>query len=346
MAGGMDYQYGVGVQKQIPMAGMNTPLYGQSSWGAAAGAGAGGGIGTSPQDLISQYQTAYDQAKSANETRYNEILGGYRSRRDRALADLQGSGDQERKDIAQRVSNFAGKLNQSNVDRGLAGTSAMGATGVAATKMQNDEEGRLNERLRQQRIGLDTGLDQDTLQFMERRNDTYPDFEMLSRLSQGMGGASGGGGLTIGGGGGGAGYGKKSQYAGSRLSETELFDPTTGKWHNVSSGGVTSGDAFWQTPGGRAIAADMKKTGKSFDQYQRGGQGWNPGSAPPGTPQPQAPNLGLPQGPLSFDPNFGGMPVPQGGGGDMPFPDMASLSGGGGGGGWTPDFSNMGSWGG
>lgn len=201
------------------------------------------GTGTSPQDLINQYQQAYDQAKKANETRYNEILGGYRSRRDRALSDLAGSGDQERKDIAQEASNFEGRMGQDAVSRGLAGTSVLPAGKLAAAKFKTDATGRLDERLRQQRISLDSGLDQDTLQFMERRNDTYPDFEMLAKLSQGMGGASGGGmGMQVFSGG----YGSLSGDKRDKYTKSKARDLYSGGYDaqgkgvgtNLSSGGV------------------------------------------------------------------------------------------------------------
>lgn len=257
-------------QQAIPGTGSATPTY------AAPGS-------FDRQQLYNEFKSQMDNANQANLSRYNSIDAGYQSRHDRALAALQGQGDQERKDIAQGASDFASRMGQDAVSRGLGNTAIPYAGQLAAEKQRAGLTNALDERLAQQRIGLDTGLDQDRLQFEERRNDIGPSYEQLLSLSQGLGGAAGGSGsLSIGGGGGGAGYGKKDNYAGSHLSETELLDPSTGQWHNISSGGVTQGDAFWQTPGGRAIAADMAKTGKTFDQYTRGGQGWNPGSGPPG----------------------------------------------------------------
>jgi len=66
-------------------------------------------------------------------------------------------------------------------------------------RQQQADLSRVNERLQQQRLGLQNTLSQDTLaaqerlkgnqfSFMERREDQYPDLSQMIQLMQGLGG--------------------------------------------------------------------------------------------------------------------------------------------------------------
>lgn len=145
--------------------------------------------------LASAYQKAYDEATAANEKRYQEILTGFRQRRTRALSFLEGAGKQESADITQQFTNLQASGQQDLVSRGLTGTGVLSSQrrGIASSRVA--AQGRLNERLQQQRLDVDTRLSGDTLGFMERREDPFPDFQQLQQLAfmqgQGQGGRAG-----------------------------------------------------------------------------------------------------------------------------------------------------------
>lgn len=150
--------------------------------------------------LANAYQTAQDEARQANEQRYENILGGYQDRWQRAMAQLQGVGDQQRKDLNQRYDNNKGAVDQSLIARGMSNSTVSDSLKMGNERERNNAINRLEESLTRERLGYDTGLQGDLLQFMERRNDTYPDLNQLLQLAQMMGvatpqGASMGGGM-------------------------------------------------------------------------------------------------------------------------------------------------------
>lgn len=122
-------------------------------------------------DLVSQYNTAYGQARSANEQRYQQLLG---------IAD-QTSG-QRATDIR---SDFGEQ--QSNVMQQLARL-GMSNTTIGSTLGQGNQR------------NLQSALDRsaDTLQgtklgIIERREDKYPDLSSLQSIIAGIGSQYGGG---------------------------------------------------------------------------------------------------------------------------------------------------------
>ena len=155
--------------------------------GGGGGAGGGGGLAQSFQDAI-------DRANQANEARYRDILGGYQSRYQRGMGMLSGLGQQEARDINELYDNQAAQARQNLTSRGLGNSTLLATMQQGADRERNAELGRLNERMRQQTLATDSGLSGDTLQFMERKNDTGPNLAMLAQLAQGVGAAGGGGG--------------------------------------------------------------------------------------------------------------------------------------------------------
>ena len=84
------------------------------------------------------------------------------------------------------------------VGRGLGGTSV--ASDVEAKMMREQTEGMqgLDERLRREQLGYQTGLSGDTLGFMERREDQYPDLQQMLMLAQLQGKYGSAGGSSMG----------------------------------------------------------------------------------------------------------------------------------------------------
>jgi hypothetical protein len=161
----------------------------------------GGGMGAGAGNIGNQFQAALNNARQANEARYQDILGGYQQRYQRGLGMLAGLGQQEGRDINELYDSQGSKINQDLIGRGLGNSSVMATMAMGNNRERNADLGRLNDRVRQQAMATDAGLSGDELQFMERRNDVGPDLSMLAQLAQGMGAA----GYGQGGGGGGMG---------------------------------------------------------------------------------------------------------------------------------------------
>lgn len=187
--------------------------YTWSGWGNTSGRSTGGyslgrtdwsGVRTPEQiarmntggGLAGQYQSAYDAAKTANEKRYQETLGGYQQRQQAAMTALEGLGGAERARLEKQFGQEASRQRVSLMGRGLAGTSVASGVGAKMAGAQQDAMNQLNERLTRERLGYQTGLSGDTLGFMERREDAYPDLQQMLMLAQmqGKSGAQGFGG--------------------------------------------------------------------------------------------------------------------------------------------------------
>lgn len=129
-------------------------------------------------------------------------FGGYRDRFQRGMSYLDGAGAQAEKDIRTDYDRSNNRSQMDLMKRGL-GNSTITANQTAATeRRKQDAIGRLKESLRNQYLDTDARLSGDTLQFMERRNDTYPDQMAIANLMMQFGNA-GMLGYTGGGGGGG-----------------------------------------------------------------------------------------------------------------------------------------------
>jgi len=149
-----------------------------------------GGQGFQAQ-LLTQLGQAYGQsqeeARKVNEQRYGDILGGYRERYGEAMGLLEGQGTQQRTDLERQYKNLqAGGLQQA-ISSGLGGTMRTPLLQMGYQRQYADAANRLEESLRRERLGYQTQLSGDTLQFMERRNDTYPGMQDLANLAASIG---------------------------------------------------------------------------------------------------------------------------------------------------------------
>jgi len=126
-----------------------------------------GGLGS----LVQNYNQAYQQARSANEARYNQMLQIANQTTNQQAADVRSSYGQQ----------------QANMMQGLART-GMANTTVAPTMqmgIQREQQSSLNR--------LADTMQQTKLGIMERRTDAYPDQGGLMQAIQSIGGGIGGG---------------------------------------------------------------------------------------------------------------------------------------------------------
>lgn len=138
-------------------------------------------------DLMKAYQQAYEQGRQANEQRYQELARGYQDRYGQAMSTLEGSGEQARADLRNQWRSAENRGVQDLTSRGLTGTTILPTMRMGYQRQANADEGRLNESLRQQKLGLQNQLSGDMLSFMERRDDDYPDLGQLAGLAQSVG---------------------------------------------------------------------------------------------------------------------------------------------------------------
>jgi hypothetical protein len=156
-----------------------------------ASSGTGATAANATQNNIATIAQAYDEAQrrneDLNEQRYRDILSGYGSRFDRNMGTLEGMGESERSSINKRYDATLGANLQDAVSRGLTGTTVLPGMKALTERERTQALGDLDERLRRERIGLDTNLSGDTLSFMERREDVGPDLNQMIGLAEALG---------------------------------------------------------------------------------------------------------------------------------------------------------------
>jgi hypothetical protein len=178
------------------------------------------------QQLMAQYpnmkpemidKMLADPRRVAEFQAQNPQFGGYRDRYTRGMGYLRGAGEQARKDINTDYQNLNNKTQMNLAQRGLDSSTISGSMAAGVERQRQDSVGRLNEQLRKEYMDADARLSGDTLSFMERRNDTYPDQMQIADLMMKFGNA----GMLGGGGGGYGGYGQPVlQYSGTQASGT------------------------------------------------------------------------------------------------------------------------------
>lgn len=148
-----------------------------------------------PGGIQGSYQRAQEEARAANEQRYTDILGGYRGREADVMGEMGLMGAQARADIASRGRTMQSMVHQDAIRRKVSGAGSLLPTMRMGAQRQTEAEfRRLDESLRGQRVGMLAGLRGETLGFMERREDEYPDLNQMIQLMQQLGYGGGGGG--------------------------------------------------------------------------------------------------------------------------------------------------------
>ncbi len=166
----------------VGMSQANAPVYGTPPSGGSTEALAG---------LGSAYQSALDRANLANESRYEDILGGHEELYGRTMgAEAERSGQGE----ADIRTSFAGETaagEQRMSSRGLAGTTIAETMRQGSAERETAAVNRFRDERLDRRTGLDVGLTGDRFDFMERREDTGPNQGLMAEIAR-MIGAGGG----------------------------------------------------------------------------------------------------------------------------------------------------------
>jgi hypothetical protein len=144
--------------------------YAEQTAGAKAGAG---GFAR----LVSSYNRAFGQAKTANERRYQEMLGITDKTTGQRAADIRAEGVGEQANIMQRLAR-----------QGMAGSTVGATLRKGARRDTQAELNRAADALQGRRLGI-----------MERRTDAYPQSSMITNLATLLSQQGGGGGGNVGG---------------------------------------------------------------------------------------------------------------------------------------------------
>lgn len=121
--------------------------------------------------LVQGYNQAYQQARSANEARYNQMLQLAGQTTNQRAADIRSSYGQQQAGAMQQLART-----------GMANTTVAPTMRMGFQREQQASLNRLADQMQQTRLGI-----------MERRTDAYPDQAGLMQAIQGIGGGIGGG---------------------------------------------------------------------------------------------------------------------------------------------------------
>ena len=224
---------------------------------AAAAQAPGAAQGFNPQFMFQDFQKKYDTARGANEQRYADVLGGYRDRYDTGMKTLENMGQQELSDVRDSWRDRGAQAQSQLAGLGMAGTTIAPTMAAGNQRDANADAGRVNERLRRERLGYGGQFSKDTLDFMERRTDEYPDIGMYANLAMQMGQGGMGGGAGGAGGMGGVG-GVPGGYAGG------LGGDRTSNYDVIGDPGFAAAGSMSQKP----PKYINKKTGASITPWQ------------------------------------------------------------------------------
>ncbi len=159
-------------------------LEAQTQWQAGQDALAADKPAGAVDGLAAEYQKALDAANAKNEERYSQGVSGYVARRERSLDALDTQTDQDFKDLAAQYNQQRGQTQQSLMNRGLGNTTVRDSIERGINTGEAAARNRLQDSRLQQKIGLDTSLDRDTLETILGRTDAAPDLSQLAMLSQ------------------------------------------------------------------------------------------------------------------------------------------------------------------
>lgn len=157
---------------------------GSSSSSGTSTSSTASNLSSASSDPIGAYASAYDKAKAANESRYQDILNQYQASYTRNMANLDQYGAQESADINQRYSELAAQGTQDLTSRGLGNTTVTGTMATGVANQASAEQRRLASDIAQQKYIADTALTNTKLGFMERKTDSYPDLNTYLQLAQ------------------------------------------------------------------------------------------------------------------------------------------------------------------
>lgn len=157
------------------------------------------------KDFVESYKKSYDEARTANLQRYDEILGNMRAQRKGARAEsaeninyLKGQRKQAVLQNRRQFQQLQSNSEQNLMDRGLSNTTLLPTlrSGIQSDRnmVRNDIRNAANQAiLSERRYGQNRidNINNNLLRFKEARTDAYPDLAPLLTLANQYGTAEG-----------------------------------------------------------------------------------------------------------------------------------------------------------
>ena len=150
--------------------------------------------GAQANKLASEYQTAYNEAKAANETRYQDILTGYGTRyneaqatlgntrtavtgklasnRTEVMSNLQGLGDAQLAGIGRQYTKERASASQGLINSGLHSTTVAPAVLGGVNRREGYATAEAQEQLRREKLGYISQLGAQELQALKELSAT------------------------------------------------------------------------------------------------------------------------------------------------------------------------------
>lgn len=128
-------------------------------------------------------KAAQDAAFAENQKNEQEILQGYRDRRQKAIESLASSTWAAMAPLNDRYDKIAADTKSKFNQTGLGGTTALPTTLLGIERERGRQLSQASATLAGQQAGLEAGLYGDELAFRERIDNQYPDYEQLMQLA-------------------------------------------------------------------------------------------------------------------------------------------------------------------
>ncbi len=181
----------------MPSQRMTATAYNAPSWEVQTGL----------QNLVQGYNTAYEQARRANEQRYQQLLAGAdesiaqrRAAGQEMLGTLGSISQQEAADIRSEYGQQRSNIMQQLARQGMSGTTVAPTMSLGVQREQSAALNRLADMFARTKLGVQSQeaaamdqLRQQRLGIIERREDRYPDLASLQSIIAGIGSQYGGG---------------------------------------------------------------------------------------------------------------------------------------------------------
>ena len=143
--------------------------------------------------LVSQAQTAMDEANQANRDRAEAIRGRYDELMTSTMGDLEGMGAEELAATNRQYDKLGASTARGLARSGLASSTVMPSVMRGVEEQRGQATRQLGEGLRRERIGYRTGIEGNRLGFEERINETGPSIQDIAAMASQLGTSSPGG---------------------------------------------------------------------------------------------------------------------------------------------------------
>ncbi len=137
------------------------------------------GVGGFGGNLLTAYNRAHKSATKANKKRYKQALGELQGVRDRAMQEINQTGEFDRQRIDRQQQQADASAQSNLVGRGLYNTTVVDAARRGNAADAQFQHMGLSDQLARQRAEYDIGTTGAVAGLIERRQDVYPNLGQI-----------------------------------------------------------------------------------------------------------------------------------------------------------------------